>query len=93
MLTIYFELLKKHSRIELPFRATSARTLVRFIESIGSNVYIGKNAHIGINRDVTFRIGDGSWIGEDLEISCNNSFEIGKNVLISRRVFIGDTIT
>jgi acetyltransferase-like isoleucine patch superfamily enzyme len=92
VLAIYFILLKKHSRIKLPFRATSVRTLLDYTDSIGSNVYIGKNALIGINRGATFKIGDGTWINEDLEISCNNSVEIGSNVVISRRVYIGDNV-
>ncbi len=92
VLIIYFKLLKKHSSIKLPFRATSVRTLLDYTGSIGSNVYIGKNALIGISRGATFMIGDGAWINENLEISCNNSIEIGRNVVISRRVFIGDTI-
>ena len=92
MLTIYLKFLKKHSHIQLPFRATSVRTLLRYTNSIGSNVYIGKNALIGISPGATFKIGDETWINENLEISCNNSIEIGRNVVISRGVFIGDTI-
>jgi len=92
VLMIFFILFKKHSRIKLPFTATSVRALLNNIDSIGSNVYIGKNARFGISRNATFKIGAGTWIGDDFEVSCNNSIEIGKNVLIGRRVFIGDTI-
>ena len=67
-------------------------TLLKHIESIESNIYIGKNARFGINHNASFKIGKGTWIGDDFEVSCINSTQIGENVLIGRRVFIGDTI-
>lgn len=89
---IYFLLLRKNSCIKLPFTSTSIITLLRNINLIGSNVYIGKNARIGLTSLSKLIIKDGTWINENLEISCNNFIEIGENVLIGRNVFIGDNI-
>lgn len=85
-------LLRKKSRIKLPFTSTSMPTLLHNVDLIGSNIYIGRNARIGISECAKLIIKDGTWINENLEISCKNFIEIGENVLIGRNVFIGDNI-
>lgn len=92
MFIIYLIFLRKKSLIKLPFTSTSMPTLLHHVDKIGSNVYIGKNARIGIDCHSILIIKDGTQINENLEISCNNFIEIGENVLIGRNVFIGDNI-
>jgi acetyltransferase-like isoleucine patch superfamily enzyme len=62
------------------------------IDHIGANIYIGRNARIGITSHSTLIIKNGTQINENLEISCNSFIEIGEDVLIGRNVFIGDNI-
>lgn len=83
---------RRKSCIKLPFTSTSMPALLRNIDLIGSNVYIGKNARVGIGGCAILRIKNETWINENLEISCNSSIEIGESVLIGRNVFIGDNI-
>lgn len=92
MFIIYLIFLRKKSLIKLPFTSTSMPTLFHHLDQIGSNVYIGRNARIGIDCHSTLIIKGGVQINENLEISCNNFIEIGENVLIGRNVFIGDNI-
>ncbi|WP_048048255.1 acyltransferase [Methanosarcina mazei] len=84
--------MKKKSYIKISFTSTSLPILLRNIDKIGTNVYIGNNARIGISRSATLIIKDGTQINDNLEISCNSFIEIGENVLIGRNVFIGDNI-
>lgn len=92
MLIFYLILLRKKSHIKLPFSYTSMPSLLKNVNLIGTNIYIGRNARIGISHYATLIIKDGTQINENLEISCNNFIEIGRNVLIGRNVFIGDNI-
>lgn len=70
--------------------------------SIGNHVYINDFVWFSIlkfNRQLNFSdielkphitIGDGTYIGRFATISCMNNIKIGKKVMISDRVFIGD---
>ncbi|MDX6769804.1 MAG: acyltransferase [Elusimicrobiota bacterium] len=41
-------------------------------------------------RDPKLKIGDGTTIGDGVFINCTNNIEIGKHLIISSRVYIGD---
>ena len=65
MILIYMHFFKKKSFIKLPFKSTSMPILFKNVNLIGSNVYIGNNARIGINSDRAFIIRDGAWINNN----------------------------
>lgn len=71
---------------------------------IGSNVYINTNVWLSLSQHIykndkviknitpLLIIGDGSYIGRFSLISCIDQVNIGKNVMISDRCYIGDII-
>lgn len=66
--------------------------------TIGANVHIGARAVLflatelnGRHHDPCLIIGDGCSFGEELFISVAGRVEIGREVLCSRNVFVGDT--
>ncbi len=65
---------------------------------IGSDVWIGARAFLSLVADFNGRrhepsltIGDGCSFGEGLFVSAAGHIEIGREVMVSRNVFIGDT--
>jgi acetyltransferase-like isoleucine patch superfamily enzyme len=65
---------------------------------IGDNVVVGERSflsvvqsELGVEYEPELRIGDGTRIASDLFIHCAGRVEIGKDVRIGARVFIGDS--
>jgi len=91
MYWIYIKLhVKKKTVIKLPFRGSIDKLLWSDKVNIGNNVFIGKYAHLVIGGG-KFSIGDRTRINDGFELICNNSVEIGENVVIGPMVFIGDS--
>lgn len=83
----------ENSSIELP-----SRIVGREFMTIGDNVAIARYAflsavseHNGVAYTPDLRIGSGSRFGHSLFISCCGQIVIGRDVLASDRVFIGDS--
>lgn len=83
-----------NSKIEEPCRISGEDCIV-----VGNNVNIGAFSWIqtvshynGRSYNPYFEIGDGCQIGRYAVFSANNKILIGKNVLISERVYISDHI-
>jgi len=90
--SLYVKLrLKKKTVIKPPFRGSIDKLMMSDKVRIGNNVFIGKYAHLVIGDGGELSIGDGTWINDGFELICNNLIEIGKNVIIGPRVFIGDS--
>lgn len=72
-----------------------ARLVEPRLVCVGSRVVIGEQAWLNAKDDradgqPTLRIGDGTYIGRLVQINAWRQVEIGRDVLIADRVFIGD---
>jgi len=61
---------------------------------IGDNVHIRDHAWFNCtpnpNNDIVLKIGNETYLGRFIEISAKEEVEIGRNVMIADRVYIGD---
>jgi acetyltransferase-like isoleucine patch superfamily enzyme len=63
---------------------------------LGKNVFIAERCYLSLvvvgNNKPSLVIGDDVCIGSDFTVSCADSIRIQKNVLLSDRIFIGDSM-
>jgi len=85
----------KNALIKPPWKQLSNKHCI----SIGDETFIGEfcwlsvvTSHEGTSYSPTVVIGDNTCIGSYFILTCINRVEIGNNVLVSDRVFIGDSI-
>ena len=84
MIKLKFRLSSRGSVIQFPFRVTCIDNL-----HIGPNVFIGKNARFELGKKCHLYIGEGTHIGRFCHLGGQGySIRIGKNVLMSERVYI-----
>jgi acetyltransferase-like isoleucine patch superfamily enzyme len=76
--------------IHASFRGNSKMLVNNNIFNVGKNVFIGKGAWLSLGPSAKLKIGDNTHINDGFVVACSLSVEIGKNVLIADRVFIGD---
>lgn len=81
----------KGTFIHRSFRGNSKMLFDDNTFDVGKNVFIGKGAWLSLGTGAKLKIGDNTHINEGLVVACNLSVEIGKNVLVADRVFIGDS--
>ena len=67
--------------------------------SLGKNCFFGSgitlsvvDEYLGVRHSPSFEVGDRTVFGRDVLIACTNSIRIGSGVLVSGRVYIGDSI-
>jgi acetyltransferase-like isoleucine patch superfamily enzyme len=82
---------RKGTYIHRSFRGDSKLLYDETVFEVGENVFIGKGAWLSLGPSAKLKIGDNTHINDGLVVACNLSVEIGKNVLIADRVFIGDS--
>ncbi len=58
---------------------------------IEKEVSIRPRSYLSIFEGASFKIGQGTNVGSDFVVSCIHEVEIGRNVLIADRCFIGDS--
>jgi acetyltransferase-like isoleucine patch superfamily enzyme/acyl carrier protein len=80
--------LGRHAKILMQTDFSGSRAM---IEQHYPNVAHDFNPRIFGPRDPALKIGDGTFIGDHVFISCALSIEIGKHVVFSDRVFLSDS--
>ena len=81
---------RKGTYIHRSFRGNSKMLFDEKRFEVGKNVFIGKGAWLSLGPSAKLLIGDNTHINDGFVVACNLSVEIGKNVLIADRVFVGD---
>jgi acetyltransferase-like isoleucine patch superfamily enzyme len=82
---------RKGTFIHPSFRGNSKLLFDDTLFNVGENVFIGRGAWLSLSPGGQLKIGDNTHINDGLVVACNLSVEIGKNVLMADRVFIGDS--
>ena len=87
----FLKLVKKGSFIHPFFKGNAEYLSESALVDIGSQVYIGKDVWLSIEKSAKLKIGNNTHINKGFVMACNKQIEIGNNVVFADRVFVADS--